>query len=224
MTSLERIHTYSQLPSEGELVIEGSRPGESWPQKGAIEVSNFKMRYRPELDLVLKGLEFKVKPGEKVGVCGRTGAGKSSLFSAFYRLVNKDDGYIKIDDVDINSIGLNDLRSKLSIIPQEPVIFSGSIRYNLDPFSIYSDEDIWTALEIVQLKETVERLPEGLQTVVAEFGGNFSSGEGQLICVARALLKPSKVLFVDEGKPVSPFLSFDKSFFLFSNCQRGQGN
>jgi ATP-binding cassette subfamily C (CFTR/MRP) protein 4 len=224
MTSLERIHTYSQLPSEGELVIEGSRPGESWPQKGAIEVSNFKMRYRPELDLVLKGLEFKVKPGEKVGVCGRTGAGKSSLFSAFYRLVNKDDGHIKIDDVDINSIGLNDLRSKLSIIPQEPVIFSGSIRYNLDPFSIYSDEDIWTALEIVQLKETVERLPEGLQTVVAEFGGNFSSGEGQLICVARALLKPSKVLFVDEGKPVSPFLSFDKSFFLFSNCQRGQGN
>eukprot|EP00475_Leptophrys_vorax_P018991 TRINITY_DN25961_c0_g2_i3.p1 TRINITY_DN25961_c0_g2~~TRINITY_DN25961_c0_g2_i3.p1 ORF type:complete len:1046 (+),score=330.85 TRINITY_DN25961_c0_g2_i3:240-3140(+) len=199
MTSLERIHTYSELPSEGALVVESNRPAAEWPEAGEIEVLNFKMRYRPELDLVLKGLEFKIKAGEKVGVCGRTGAGKSSLFSAFYRLVNKDDGSIRIDGIDINSIGLDDLRSKLSIIPQEPVIFSGSLRYNLDPFSIYSDEDIWNALEIVQLKETVEKLPNGLQTVVAEFGGNFSSGEGQLICVARALLKPSKVLFVDEA-------------------------
>ena len=199
MTSLERIHTYSELPSEGELVIESNRPASEWPQAGEIEVSNFQMRYRPELPLVLKGLEFKINAGEKVGVCGRTGAGKSSLFSAFYRLVNKDSGSIIVDGVDINSIGLDDLRSKLSIIPQEPVIFSGTLRYNLDPFSIYSDEDVWNALEIVQLKETVAKLPNGLETVVAEFGGNFSSGEGQLICVARALLKPSKVLFVDEA-------------------------
>jgi ABC-type multidrug transport system fused ATPase/permease subunit len=132
-------------------------------------------------------------------VCGRTGAGKSSLFSAFFRLVNSESGSILIDGADISLIGLDDLRAKLSIIPQDPVIFSGTVRYNLDPFSLYSDESIWEALECVQLKSVIEKLPDQLETRIAEFGGNFSVGEGQLMCVARAILKPSKILFVDEA-------------------------
>jgi ATP-binding cassette, subfamily C (CFTR/MRP), member 1 len=199
MTSLERIYTYAKLPEEGLRVNVSNRPPSTWPEKGEIKVVDLKVRYRPELDLVLKGFNMHIRPSEKIGVCGRTGAGKSSLFASFFRLVNHDSGKIYIDDMDISTIGLDDLRSKLSIIPQDPVIFSGTVRYNLDPFSLYSDEDIWSALDAVQLRATIEKLPDGLETKLAEYGGNFSAGEGQLICVARAILKPSKILFVDEA-------------------------
>jgi ABC-type multidrug transport system fused ATPase/permease subunit len=199
MTSLERIYTYSTLPDEGIRIQNSNRPSKDWPSRGEIKVIDLKLRYRSDLDLVLNGLNLNILPSEKIGVCGRTGAGKSSLFSAFFRLVNAESGSIEIDGIDISTIGLDDLRAKLSIIPQDPVIFSGTIRYNLDPFSLYSDDAIWDALEAVQMKSVVEKLPEGLQTKIAEYGGNFSVGEGQLICVARAILKPSKILFVDEA-------------------------
>jgi ABC-type multidrug transport system fused ATPase/permease subunit len=199
MTSVERIVEYGELPAEGALINEAYRPPAGWPASGRIEFKDYKMRYRAGLDLVLKGVDLIIAPGEKVGVCGRTGAGKSSLFQALLRLVEADSGGIFIDDMEIGRLGLSDLRSNLAIIPQYPVIFSGSLRYNLDPFHGCADDQLWSALEAVQLKPMVAGLRDGLLTEMAEFGSNFSVGECQLICVARALLKPSKILLVDEA-------------------------
>lgn len=157
------------------------------------------MAYRPELPPVLKDLSVVFAAGEKIGVCGRTGAGKSSLFVTLFRLCNISSGKILLDGVDIHRIGLADLRSSLAIIPQSPVIFSGSLRYNLDPFNVHTDAAVIAALEKVQLGYLVNDLPNGLHTLMAEQGSNLSVGEGQLLCIARALLKPSKLLFVDEA-------------------------
>lgn len=199
MTSVERIVEYGELPSEGTLINPEYRPPAGWPATGEICFDDFKMRYRPGLDLVLKGVDVTIKPGEKVGVCGRTGAGKSSLFQAILRLVEAADGAIRIDGLEIGKLGLSDLRSNLAIIPQYPVIFSSTLRYNLDPFNRCTDDQLWSALDAVQLKSMVLGLRDGLLTMMAEFGGNFSVGETQLLCVARALLKPSKILLVDEA-------------------------
>eukprot|EP00455_Lapot_gusevi_P053824 TRINITY_DN848_c0_g1_i5.p1 TRINITY_DN848_c0_g1~~TRINITY_DN848_c0_g1_i5.p1 ORF type:complete len:1312 (-),score=307.44 TRINITY_DN848_c0_g1_i5:62-3997(-) len=199
LTSVERLQEYGDLPPEGDRVIEGKRPPPEWPQKGEIVFDNVQMRYREGLDLVLKGVDAHIKPSEKIGVCGRTGAGKSSLFGVLFRLTQPCGGRIVIDGINTLEIGLSDLRSKLSIIPQEPVIFSGTLRYNLDPFDYYTDQQIWASLEEVNLADSVRALKDGLNTVMAEYGGNFSVGECQLICVARAILKPSKILLVDEA-------------------------
>ena len=199
LTSVERIVEYGELPPEGALVNPDYRPPAGWPTQGKIEFKDYKMRYRPGLDLVLKGVNVVIQPGEKCGVVGRTAAGKSSLFQSLLRLVEAADGSIEIDGLTIGKLGLNDLRSNLSIIAQYPVIFSASLRYNLDPFNRCTDEQVWSALEAVQLKQMVMSLKDGLITEMAEFGGNFSVGECQLLCVARALLKPSKILFVDEA-------------------------
>ena len=132
--------------------------------------------------------------GKKVGVVGRTGAGKSSMFQSLYRMVEIESGSISIDGLDLGKMGLEDLRKSIGIIPQEPVVFSGSIRYNLDPFDDFSDEQIWSALEHASLKEYVESLGDGLASMVDEGGENFSVGQRQLLCLARALLKRAKVL------------------------------
>jgi ABC-type multidrug transport system fused ATPase/permease subunit len=144
---------------------------------------------------------LKIEPRNKIGIIGRTGAGKSSIFQALFRLTDKSTthGRILIDGIDISRISLNDLRSNLNIIPQSPVLFSKTLRYNLDPFNHYTDEQLWDALEAVQLKIKINNLKDKLSTQIAEYGSNFSFGECQLICVARAILKPSKILLIDEA-------------------------
>ncbi|CAF1079512.1 unnamed protein product [Didymodactylos carnosus] len=201
MTSAERICEYSRLPPEPDFYNAKQKPPSEWPTKGKIEFKNYKFRYRAELEPVLKGINLDIEPCDKVGICGRTGAGKSSIFQALFRLVDKSatEGQICIDDIDINTISLSDLRFHLNIIPQSPVLFSNTLRYNLDPFSKHSDEELWIALTMVQLQDKMSEIPDGLSTQIAEYGSNFSVGECQLICVARALLKPSKILLIDEA-------------------------
>ena len=193
--AIERILEYSDNPQEADVEIperENLLP-EKWPEHGAIAFENFEARYRPGLDLVLKGVDMDIGAGERVGICGRTGAGKSSLTLALFRIVEAAGGRITIDGHDISELGLYKLRSSLTIIPQDPVLFTGSIRFNLDPTSERTDEEVWRALELAHLKKHLTTLPDGLQHEVSEGGENFSVGQRQLICLARALLRKTKV-------------------------------
>ncbi|XP_065413698.1 ATP-binding cassette sub-family C member 5 isoform X4 [Chrysemys picta bellii] len=199
-TSVERIdHYIKTLSLEAPARIKNKAPPLDWPHEGEVVFENAEMRYRENLPLVLKKVSFTIKPKEKIGIVGRTGSGKSSLGMALFRLVELSGGCIKIDGVKINDIGLADLRSKLSIIPQEPVLFSGTVRSNLDPFNQYSEEQIWDALERTHMKECIAQLPMKLESEVMENGENFSVGERQLLCIARALLRRCKVLILDEA-------------------------
>ncbi|KAJ2711587.1 hypothetical protein H4R19_003175, partial [Coemansia spiralis] len=187
MTHVERCIEYSSLPQEAADVIEDHRPDERWPAQGALEFKDYSARYREGLDLVLKGLSFSVLPGQKVGIVGRTGAGKSSLALALFRIIESAGGQILLDGQDIAKYGLADVRSRLSIIPQDPVLFAGTVRENLDPFAQYSDHDIWRALEHAHLADVIRGKDERLEFEVAQGRNNFSVGQRQLVCLARAL-------------------------------------
>lgn len=196
--------TASELPPVlgGRVIC----PPKDWPEGGAITLNNLRMRYRDDTPLVLKGLNVEIKGGERVGVVGRTGSGKSSLLLALLRMtepyVPEDEEYvppITIDGVDIMRIGLKELRTRIGIIPQTPALFSGTIRSNVDPFEDYSDEQIWEALEQCGLKNYVEEMPNGLLSEVSEYGENLSAGTRQMLVLGRVLLRQCRILCLDEA-------------------------
>eukprot|EP00026_Physarum_polycephalum_P004519 Phypoly_transcript_04540.p1 GENE.Phypoly_transcript_04540~~Phypoly_transcript_04540.p1 ORF type:complete len:716 (+),score=89.46 Phypoly_transcript_04540:233-2149(+) len=196
--SVERALEYADLPQEPPHYLpERLPPG--WPHLGEIDFDDLKFRYRPGLDLVLRGISVNIRPREKIGIVGRTGAGKSSVFLALLRTADPAAGTIRIDNIDITKIGLSTLRSSLSIIPQDPTLFAGTIKTNLDPSNVFNDKDIWTALDSVHMKNVIEKLSGGIYCKVDEKGDNFSVGERQLLCLGRALLRNTKILLMDEA-------------------------
>jgi len=199
MNGTERILEYTKLPQEPPPPEFPAQISPSWPTQGRIEFVEVDIKYRANLDPVLHDLNLTIFPGEKIGIVGRTGAGKSTLAAALFRMVATHKGKIKIDDVDINELDLHDVRSKLTILPQMPMLFLGTFRDNLDPFRKHQDAELWEALEVVQLKDFVTSLPLKLEASVDENGDNLSSGQKQLFCMARALLQKSKVLILDEA-------------------------
>ncbi|KAM3207796.1 hypothetical protein ACQJBY_062832 [Aegilops geniculata] len=197
--SVERVNQYMDIQSEAAEVVEETRPLPDWPENGNVEIMNLKVRYRENTPLILHGITCKFKGGDKIGIVGRTGSGKTTLIGALFRLAEPAEGRIIIDSVDISTIGLYDLRSRLGIIPQDPILFQGTIRYNLDPLGQFSDQQIWEVLDKCQLLEAIKEKEQGLDSHVVEDGSNWSMGQRQLFCLGRALLRRCHILVLDEA-------------------------
>lgn len=202
LINFERCRAFTQVEKEREPKTKEPEKvanfSASWPERGEVEFRNYSTRYRPNLPLVIKNLSCTIKSGEKVGIVGRTGSGKSTLFLSLCRIIEPENGSIFIDGVNISEIGLDDLRRKITIVPQDPMLFKGTIRENMDVLNKYTDEEIWMALERVCLKEKFEK-DQGLKSEIKDSGGNLSAGEKQLLCIGRAILEKNKIILIDEA-------------------------
>nr|POE76227.1 metal resistance protein ycf1 [Quercus suber] len=199
IVSVERVLEYSRLSSEAPEIISKHRPPVSWPSKGAVSFNGYSTKYRAELEPVLKNISLSIKSHEKIGVVGRTGAGKSSLTLALFRLIEPTSGDVTIDNLNTSTIGLMDLRKRLAIIPQDAALFEGTVRDNLDPGHVHDDTELWSVLDHARLRDHIASMQDQLDARIQEGGSNLSSGQRQLISLARALLTPSNILVLDEA-------------------------